>query len=130
MKIILLPILFVLSACSIMNMSKYNNNEHLLVNKIRTQAEINKSYCNDSIFMLPIAKEIYFSSVELRNFNNLLDYNKESINMSNELVNMSKGLFEKYSRDGDVSESFCVSKLNNIEEASKKIQHVIVRKPK
>lgn len=129
-KFVLILSLFLLSGCSILNMPRYNFNEHLLVNKIRTYAEVNAEECKDSVAMASVSKELYFMSVELLNYNNLLSYNEETIKMNQSLVNITKGLKEKYNMEGDVNEEYCKIKMMSIKDASKTIQYVTVRKPK
>ena len=50
--------------------------------------------------------------------------------MNQSLVNITKGLKDKYNMEGDVNEEYCKIKMMSIKDASKAIQHVTVRKPK
>jgi hypothetical protein len=120
----------VLTGCSILNMAKYNENEHMLVNRIRTVAEISVDECSNKTNMTNVSRSLYNDSVELYNFNSVTPYNDESINMSKSLVDVTKGLKDRYSSDDTVSAEYCKIKLRTIHDSAKAIQYSIVRKPR
>lgn len=119
-----------LTGCSILNMAKYNDSEHLLVNKIRTVAELSQDECGSKEKMASKSQEIYSLTVEAYNYESLTPYNEESINMTKSLVNVSKGLVDRYKSGDDVSEEYCKIKLKTIHDSAKAIQYSVVRKPK
>lgn len=129
-KIIIASALLLLTSCSLLNMATYNANEHLIVNTIRTVAELSEDTCNDRFKMTPVAEKLYFLSTELYNFNSLVPYNEEAINMSKTLVDVTKGFHQRYQSEDNISIEYCKIKLKTIHDASKAIEYVIVRKPK
>lgn len=128
-KIVAIGLMVMLTGCSILNMARYNPNEHMIVNNIRTIAELSEDACNDHFKMIPIAEKLYFTSVELYNYNSLVPYNDEAINMSKSLVEVTKGLNDRYHAENVVGAEYCKIKLKTIHDSSKAIEYVIVRKP-
>ena len=126
----LIVIAALMSGCSILNMAKYNENEHLLVNKIRTSAEVSLDECDNRVNMVNISRSLYVDSLELYNFNSVTPYNDESINMSKSLLDVTKGLKERYASSDSVSAEYCKIKMRTISDSAKAIQYSIVRKPR
>lgn len=129
-KIILLCAVYLLAGCSILNMARYNPNEHILINNIRTIAEVSEEKCTDKTKMVLLSSDLHFKALELYNFNSLVPENNESIAMSKSLLDISKGLSERYQKEAEVSAEYCKIKLKTIHDSAKAIEYVIVRKPK
>ena len=125
-NVIVLAIL--LSGCSILNMAKYNDTEHMLVNKIRTTAEL--ADCENEYNMITTSYKLYEESVEFYNYNSVTPHNEETVNMSKSLLDISKGLKDRYQSGEKVNAEYCKIKLKTIHDSAKAIQYSIVRKPK
>jgi hypothetical protein len=117
-----------LTGCSILNMARYNDTEHMLVNKIRTTAEL--ADCEQKDSMIVISSELYIQSVEFYNYDSVTPYNDETVNMAKSLVEITKGLKSRYASGEPVSEEYCKIKLRTIHDSAKAIQYSVVRKPK
>lgn len=128
MRNFIIALAVLLSGCSVLNMAKYNDTEHMLVNKIRTTAEL--ASCDNALNMIIQSNELYTQSVEFYNYVSLTPHNDETINMSKSLVDITKGLKDRYQGGEDVSVEYCKIKYKTIHDSAKAIQYSIVRKPR
>jgi hypothetical protein len=124
MKKLIISCSFVLlSGCSMLQdlwVANYDTNEYLLVNKIRTIAQLKK--CDEfSVNML------YSSTLELKNFSQYLPRNRQSIELNNDLFKIVDELHNKPQPIGNV---YCQAKLNIIEHSAERIQQVTGSKPR
>lgn len=129
----LIPVVL-LTGCSVINaftMSKYDTGEHTIINSIRSLAEVSKETCTSVPQMKSLSKELYVESVKLKNYTSSLKENKEAATMAASLLDITKGLYDKYQKEEEsVSELYCTLKLTTIENSSKAIQYSLARKPR
>ena len=71
-------------------------------------------------------KSIYFTSLQLKYFSQYLPFNDRTVSMTNNLFNITEGLYKKE----DPSDAYCKSKLSMISKASEEIQQVIGSRPR
>jgi hypothetical protein len=110
-------------------MSKYDNNEYALINKIRTLSEIYAKDCSYNDLSSRNFNTIYNISTELSNYSEYLPRNKEAVNISQNILALAKQGTDLYS-NGTPSEGFCKLKLQQINRAATTAQQVIGKKPR
>lgn len=131
-KITLITLVLVLNGCALIDayrMSRFDNNEYMLVNRVRTQASIAVDLCESPKIKQSVDK-VYASSLELKNYSASIPENQETIKMTAELVEIAKGLNERYDNSDDVSPAYCKVKFKSIENNASTIQKVIGAKPR
>ena len=110
-------------------MARFDNNEYALINSVRTQANLGAAKCGT-----PEAKNtvdnIYYKTVELKNYSQSIPKNEETVKMSSELAEIVKGLSERYKGAEPVSLPYCTTKFGLIEKNAVTIQNVIGGKPR
>jgi len=123
MKKLLLCCLLVLSGCAtvtdIVFPSKYDVNEYMLINKLRTISQF--STCDKFTVSM-----LYTTSLELKNYSQHLPRNEASYNMEQGLFTIVEELYKKE----NPSPVYCKAKLNIIEITADKIQQVTGSKPR
>ena len=131
-KILIISILLLLSGCSILEayrMARFDNNEYMLINTIRTQANLGASKCGTPE-IVGVVDNIWFKTVELRNYSESIPNNNETVKMSQELANIVKGLSVRYHSGEETSLNYCVIKFGTIEKNAVIIQNVVGAKPR
>lgn len=137
-KILLVLSLLALTGCSTIQllpginsyfMAKFDNNEYMLVNTVRTQANLGAAKCGTPE-IVPVVDNIYYKSIELKNYSQSIPRNEETIIMSSELSEIIKGLNERYHSKDPVSLNYCTTKFGIIEKNAVTIQNVIGAKPR
>ena len=126
MKKILIALIFTqLSGCAlwnVYNLSSFDNNEYALINKIRTIAQSTK-VCDEAM-----VKNLYFTTMELKNYSQYIRGNNQSnIKMNEGLMKM---VTELYDREQPVPSAYCKAKLNIIEHSAERMQQVTGSKQK
>ena len=122
-KIALAITLVSLTGCSTIQsvfMAPYDGNEYGLINKVRTIAQMRSC---DAVSV----KDLYSTSLELKNFSQYLPGNEKTVVMNNELYTMSEELYKKQQPIGQV---YCDLKLKTIETNAETIQSVIGKRPR
>jgi hypothetical protein len=130
---ILLLISLLLPGCALLdayNMAEYDNNEYYLVNKIRTESEVNINTCSNQKVSSIVFNELYEISTELKNFAQYIPDNEDTFKLASGLVELTKQGKETYDNNDAVSVSFCKLKLKSINRAAEKAQEVIGNKPR
>jgi hypothetical protein len=131
-KLLLISLLLMLSSCSIIDayrMARFDNNEYMLINTVRTQANLGAAKCGTPE-VVQVVDNIWFKTVELRNYAESIPNNKETIKMSQELSEIVKGLSVRYHSEQEVSLNYCTIKFGNIEKNAVIIQNVVGAKPR
>ena len=137
-KILLVLFLLTLTGCATIqqttlykawNMAKFDNNEYMLVNTVRTQANLGSAKCGTPE-IVPVVDNIYFKSIELKNYSQSIPQNEETVKMSFELSEIIKGLNERYHSKDPVSLNYCTTKFGIIEKNAVTIQNVVGAKPR
>lgn len=131
-KITLITLVLVLNGCALIDayrMARFDNNEYMLVNRVRTQASIAVDLCESPKIKQSVDK-VYASSLELKNYSASIPENQETIKMTAELAEIAKGLNERYDNNDEVSPAYCKVKFKSIENNASTIQKVIGAKPR
>lgn len=131
-RILLISLLTLLSSCALIDayrMAKFDNNEYMLVNKVRTQAGIAVDLCESTKIKQSVDK-VYVSSIELKNYSASIPENQETVKMTAELAEIAKGLSDRYENNDEVSPAYCKIKFKSIESNASTIQKVIGAKPR
>jgi hypothetical protein len=101
--------------------ASYDTNEYALVNKIRTIAQTTKT-CDEST-----VKNLYLTTVELKNFSQYLPRNRQNNDLNADLLRL---VTELYDKEPPIGSAYCKAKLNIIEKSAERIQQVTGSKPK
>jgi len=131
-KLLVLSLLVLLNGCAIVDiyrMARFDNNEYLLANNIRTTASIGVEKCG-SPEVVPVVDSLWSKSLELKNYSASIPHNEEAAKMTAELADIVKGLSEKYDSLEPVSPSYCNLKFKSIEKNATTIQTAIGAKPR
>lgn len=110
-------------------MSKFDNNEYSQINSIRTVANLGAAKCGTPE-VVPVVDNLYYKSVELKNYSASIPHNEEAVKMTGELAEIVKGLNERYHSKEAVSPSYCTLKFGSIEKNAVTIQNVMGAKPR
>ena len=110
-------------------MARFDNNEYAQINSIRTVANLGAAKCGTAE-VVPVVENLYYKSVELKNYSASIPRNDETIKMTGELAEIVKGLNEKYHGKETVSTSYCTLKFGTIEKNAVTIQNAIGAKPR
>ncbi|NBP02374.1 MAG: hypothetical protein EBU90_20105 [Proteobacteria bacterium] len=123
---------WLLSGCVILDaylMTKYDANEYKLITDIRAEANRYKEECANLDQSKINAKNIVSQTELFMMYSEHVPRNKDVINASKELHEMSKELYERYNKS-NVSTMFCKIKFDNISSSAKKMQSVIGSRPR
>jgi hypothetical protein len=131
-KIALISLVLLLNGCALIDayrMARFDNIEYALVNQIHTQAQLGVVSCGTDLVYSQV-DDIYFKTVELRNYSASIPRNEETVAMTNDLYDITKGLKDRYASDEEVSQKYCEIKFNNIENSTGTMKKVIGAKPR
>lgn len=131
-KLALLSVVLLLNGCVLLDsylMAKFDNNEYMIVNQIRTQAQLGAVKCGTKD-VIPYVDEVYSKSVELKNYSASIQHNEETITMTESLLAITKGLKDRYDSKDEPSQKFCEMKFGMIENGTKMMQTTIGAKPR
>lgn len=131
-KILLISLFLMLSGCVLIDayrMARFDNIEYMLINTVRTQANLGAAKCGTPE-VVTVVDNIWFKTVELRNYSESIPNNKEAVKMTQELSEIVKGLSVRYHGTESVSLTYCTTKFSNIEKNATIIQNVIGAKPR
>ena len=112
------------------DMARFDNNEYLLAVNVRTQANLGARKCgtpevNQEVSML------WSDALRLKNYAESIEHNEETVTMSSELLEIVRGLDNRYNIDKkDVSMSYCTNKFTLIEKNATIITNVVGAKPR
>lgn len=119
MKKLILSLVALLSGCSILFVAHYDNNEYGLVNKVRTDAELN--ICTKEAIQV-----MYQDALELKNYSQYLPHNDSAIKMNADLFTLVDEIHQKVT----INETYCRLKLNTISKSAERIQQAIGGEPR
>lgn len=131
-KLILALAILSLNGCALYDayfMAKYDNNEYMLINRIRTQANLGAAKCGKPEVVAEV-DSVWRTTVELKNYSQSIPHNEEATKMSAELAEIVKGLSDRYKGTEPVSMMYCTTKFASIERNAVTIQNVIGKKPR
>jgi hypothetical protein len=126
-------VVLTLSGCAVIDayfQAKYDNIEYALVNKIRSVSEIAVDSCKDQEISKENFENLYYISVELKNYAQHTPRNESAYKITNNLLELSKQGKDLYSKTSNVSEIFCKLKLQQINRSAETAQKVIGSKPR
>jgi hypothetical protein len=121
-----------LSGCALYDayfMARFDNNEYLLINKIRTEANLGAAKCGKPE-VVEVVDKMYYTTVEFKNYGQSIPHNEEVVKMGNELAEIVKGLSDRYHGTEPVSMFYCTTKFSSIERNAVNIQNVVGKKPR
>ena len=75
-------------------MSPFDNNEYAQINTIRTISNLGAAKCGTPQ-VVPVVEDLYYRSVELKNYSASIPHNDEAVKMTAELAEIVKGLNER-----------------------------------
>jgi hypothetical protein len=110
-------------------MARFDNNEYLLINKIRTEANLGAAKCGKPEVIEEVDR-VWRTAVEFKNYTQSIPRNQEATKMASELAEIVKGLSERYHGKEPVSIMYCTTKFSSIERNAVNIQNVIGKKPR
>jgi hypothetical protein len=131
-KLLIILAVWGLSGCALYDayfMARFDNNEYMLINKIRTEANIGASKCGKPEVIAEVDR-IWRTAVEFRNYTQSIPHNEEATKMGSELAEIIKGLSDRYHGTEPVSMMYCTTKFSSIERNAVTIQNVIGKKPR
>ena len=131
-KLLVILAVYGLSGCALLdawNMARFDNNEYMLINKIRTEANLGAAKCGKPEVVAEV-DAIWRTAVEFRNYTQSIPNNAEATKMGSELAEVIKGLSDRYHGTEPVSMFYCTSKFSSIERNAVTIQNVIGNKPR
>ena len=131
-KLLVILAVYSLSGCALLDayfMAKFDNNEYMLINKIRTEANLGAAKCGKPEVVSEV-DSIWRTTVEFRNYTQSIPHNEEATKMGNELAEIVKGLSDRYHGTDPVSIMYCTTKFSSIERNAVNIQNVIGKKPR
>ena len=121
-----------LSGCALYDsyfMARYDNNEYMLINRIRTEANLGAAKCGKPEVVAEV-DAIWRTTVEFKNYTQSIPHNEEATKMGSELAEIVKGLSDRYKSTEPVSMMYCTTKFSSIERNAVNIQNVIGKKPR
>ena len=133
MKKYLLALLLFLPGCAMVDayfMAKFDPNEYLLVDEIRSVAETTPRYCEDRQRMEKVVSHLFLSATKLKNYSSNIPDNEKTVVMTDELYEEVYKLDKRYEYPDKISTSYCKMKLSIIEKSSETIQQVMGSKPR
>jgi hypothetical protein len=131
-KLLVVLAIWSLSGCALIDaymMARFDNNEYMLINRVRTQANLGAAKCGKPEVVEEV-DSIWRTTVELKNYTQSIPRNEEATKMSAELAEIVKGLSDRYKGTESVSMMYCTTKFSSIERNAVTIQNVIGKKPR
>ena len=112
------------------DMARFDNNEYLLAVQVRTQANLGARKCGTPEVNGEVSK-LWEDTLNLKNYAESIPNNEETVTMSSELLEIVRGLDQRYNIDKkDVSMTYCTNKFGNIEKNATIITNVVGKKPR
>lgn len=122
-----------LSGCAMVDayfMAKFDSNEYLLVDEIRSVAQVNAQRCDNREYMNNVADNLYISTIKLKNYAEYIPNNEKTIPLTQSLLTEVEKLQKRYQNPDKISLAYCKSKLGIIESSAETVQEVIGSKPR
>lgn len=128
-KLAIVTLTLSLSGCALFDayfMAGYDNQEYVLINKIRTQAQIAAKRCDNPQSVKPEVQQMVNTAIEFKNFTQHIPRNPEAYKMAGQMVELT----EQIKFDEKTSPVFCKMKIQQVERNAEKIQQVLGSKPR
>lgn len=134
MKNLLISILLLgLSGCAMVDayfMAGFDSNEYLLVDEIKSVAEVSPAFCEDRNRMNDIVNNMYLTATKLKNYSAFIPRNEKTIPLTESLYDEVYKLNTRYQNPDKIGKAYCKMKLNIIEKSAETIQEVVGSKPR
>ena len=135
--LILFAMVMTLTSCASINkvidyfdMARFDNNEYLLAVNVRTQANLGARKCGTPDVNREVSL-LWNHSLAFKNYAESIPNNEETVTMSSELLEIVRGLDNRYNVDKkEVSMGYCTSKFGLIEKNATIITNVVGAKPR
>lgn len=135
--LILFAMVMTLTSCASINkvidyfdMARFDNNEYLLAVNVRTQANLGARKCGTPEVRAEVSK-LWSDTLSLKNYSESIPNNEETITMSSELLEIVRGLDQRYANTkDDPSMVYCTNKFTLIEKNATIITNVVGKKPR
>ena len=125
-KLLVVLVALQLSGCAVYQtvkdslfMAPYDNNEYMLITKVRTIAKLGSCDVNS-------VNDLYSVSLELKNYSEYLPHNEKTVDMNENLFK----LVEELQKKKDPSPAYCSAKLNIIGSSAETIQKSVGARPR
>ena len=125
-KLLVVLVALQLSGCAVYEtikdsllMAPYDNNEYMLITKVRTIAKLGSCDVNS-------VNDLYSVSLELKNYSEYLPHNQKTVDMNENLFKLVDELHNKK----DPSPAYCTAKLNIIGSSAETIQKSVGARPR
>lgn len=122
--------LILISGCSGIIPASYDANEYLLVNQIRTQAQLYQAQCADVDQSRLNYQQLHASALEFSNYTQHLKRNAATHQMSLNLLSLISDASDLYRTQNSVSDLFCEINLEQVASSAENIQKSTGTKPK
>lgn len=122
-----------LSGCAMIDayfMAGFDSNEYLLVDEIRSVAEVSVNRCDDREQMNNIVNGMYLTATKLKNYAQFIPHNEKTIPMTESLYDEVYKLQTRYQSPEKIGKAYCKMKLGIIEKSAETIQDVVGSKPR
>ena len=134
MRSLLISILLLgLSGCAMVDayfMAGFDSNEYLLVDEIKSVAEVSPTFCEDRNRMNDIVNNMYLTATKLKNYSAFIPRNEKTIPLTESLYDEVYKLNTRYQNPDKIGKAYCKMKLNIIEKSAETIQEVVGSKPR
>lgn len=134
MRILLVGVLLLgLNGCAMIDayfMAHFDSNEYLLVDEIKSLAEVSPASCSDRDKMNSIVGNLYLTATKLKNYSIYIPRNEKTIPLTESLYDEVYKLQTRYQNPDKISVVYCKMKLNIIEKSADTIQEVVGSKPR
>jgi hypothetical protein len=111
-------------------MTKFDNQEYMLVTQIRADAQIFKTQCSNHLLAASNAVSISTKTDLFEKYSEKIPKNDNLIKTSQSLNQIAQGLATSYLKDNPPSITFCKLKYSSIENSAYVIQTVVGDRPR
>jgi hypothetical protein len=130
-KLVIVFAVLMLNGCALFDayfMAGYDNQEYVLINKIRTKAQLSQRECVDRDKTISNILVLIDLSAEFKNFTQHIPRNPEAYKMATQMTVLVDQSAKAY--NDSPSQFFCKAKLQQIERNAETIQTVLGSKPR
>ena len=122
-----------LSGCAMVDAyfsAKFDSNEYLLVDDIRSVAQTGPQFCDDRDRMNFITDSMYLTATKFKNYTQYIPHNEKTIPLAESLYDEVYKLHTRYQNPDKIGKAYCKMKLNIIEKSAETVQEVLGSKPR
>jgi hypothetical protein len=111
-------------------MAKYDPVEYDYMVKIKTLSDLSVATCNDASVSKKNAEDLYFYNKSLVTFSTHIPRDQNVQKMSEELLNITQGLKDRYKSNTNVSQTYCEMKFKSVSSSVESMLIVTGKKPR